>query len=142
MSKAHLVEEAGSVACLCIRVRLMMCSFMDIWTSAGISGEVWLILTAASKKPKLLASFSLSAMASLSLAYPVKVDTFCGAAAELDDTALFLQGTHHSFQKRKRKTATRARPHTITITARRLTDRSTGAKKAGSDIDREEGRRT
>lgn len=35
---------------------------------------------------------------------------------------MFLQGVQHSFQKRKRKTATRATPHTITTTARRLTE--------------------
>lgn len=46
---------------------------------------------------------------------------------------LFLQGTQHSFQKRNRKTATRASPHTITITARRLMESSEGQEMgAGS----------
>lgn len=44
--------------------------------------------------------------------------------------ALFLQGTQHSFQKRNRKTATRASPHTTTITARRLTESSTKGERA------------
>lgn len=119
----HLVEDAGSVVCLCIRVRLMRWSFMDIWTSAGISGDVWLIFTAASKKPMVPVSFSLSAMFSFS----------CSAenweVGVLVEIALFLQGTQHSFQKRKRKTATRASPHTITITARRLMESSRGQEK-------------
>lgn len=68
-------------------------------------------------------SFSLSAMVSFS----------CSAenwdAGVLVEIALFLQGTQHSFQKRKRKTATRASPHTITITARRLMESSGGQEK-------------
>lgn len=50
-------------------------------------------------------------------------------AGVLVEMALFLQGTQHSFQKRKRKTATRASPHTITITARRLTESSRRQEK-------------
>lgn len=121
---AHLVEDAGSVVCLWIRVRRMMWSFMDIWTSAGISGDVWLIFTAASRK--LMAPVSLSLSAMFSLLQPASLCKM----ARLEEMALFLQGTQHSFQKRNRKTATKASPHTITITARRLTESSTGGEKA------------
>lgn len=102
----------------------MMWSFMDIWTSAGMSGEVWLIFTAASRKLMVPVSFSLSAMFSL-----LQTASLC-KTARLEEMALFLQGTQHSFQKRNRKTATRASPHTTTITARRLTESSTKGEKA------------
>lgn len=102
----------------------MMWSFMDIWTSAGMSGDVWLIFTAVSRK--LMAPVSLSLSAMLSLLQPASL---C-RTAKLEDTALFLQGTQHSFQKRNRKAATRASPHTITITARRLTESSARGEKA------------
>lgn len=92
----------------------------DICTSAGISGDVWLIFTAASRKPRLLVSFSLSAMLPLELGL---WGASGGGLAEAGlEASLFLQGIQHSFQKRKRKTATRATPHTITTTARRLTE--------------------
>lgn len=129
---AHLVDEAGSVVCLWIRVRRMMWSFMDSWTSAGMSGDVWLIFTAASRKLMAPVSLSLSAMFSL-----LQAASLC-KTARLDEMALFLQGTQHSFQKRKRKTATRASPHTITITARRLTESSTVGEKATATGRREE----
>lgn len=46
------VDEAGSVVCLCMRcVRRRKCSLMDSCTSVGMSGDVWLIFTAASRKP-------------------------------------------------------------------------------------------
>lgn len=121
---AHLVDDAGSVVCLWIRVRRRMWSFMDICTSAGMSGDVWLIFTAASRKLMVPVSWSLSAMFSL-----LQSASLC-KTARLEEMALFLQGTQHSFQKRNRKTATRASPHTITITARRLTESSTGGEKA------------
>ena len=44
-----------------------MCSLTDICTSAGISGDVWLIFTAASRKPRVWGSLSLSAMLPLEL---------------------------------------------------------------------------
>lgn len=54
-TRAHVtnrVEEAGSVVCLCMRcVRRRKCSLMDSCTSVGMSGDVWLIFTAASRKP-------------------------------------------------------------------------------------------
>lgn len=47
------VEEVGSVVCLCMRcVRRRKCSLMDSCTSVGMSGDVWLIFTAASRKPR------------------------------------------------------------------------------------------
>lgn len=98
----------------------MMCSFTDICTSAGISGDVWLIFTAASRKPRVWGSFSLSAMLPLELGlWRASGRTLAEEGLEV---SLFLQGVQHSFQKRKRKTATRATPHTINTTARRLTE--------------------
>lgn len=41
-------EDVGSVVCLCTRACLIKCSFKAVCTSAGISGEVWLILIAGS----------------------------------------------------------------------------------------------
>lgn len=111
------------MVCRWIRACRMTWSFMESWTSAGMSGDVWLIFTAASRKPRVPVSFSLSAMASLPRSGSL------GALAGLAGTAFCLQGTQHSFQKRKRKTATRARPHTITTSARRLTESSTGQEK-------------
>lgn len=121
----HLVDDAGSVVCRCSRVWRTMCSLTDICTSAGMSGDVWLIFTAASRKPRVLGSFSLSAMAPLEL----------GALAEEGlEVSLFLQGVQRSFQKRKRKTATRATPHTVTTTARRPTEvPALGVRQAGRD---------
>lgn len=97
-----------------------MCSLTDICTSAGISGDVWLIFTAASRKPRVWGSLSLSAMLPLELGLWRASGE--GLAEEGLEASLFLQGIQHSFQKRKRKTATRATPHTITTTARRLTE--------------------
>lgn len=113
----------------------MMCSLTDICTSAGISGEVWLIFTAASRKPRALGSaFSLSAMLPLELGLWRVSEA--GLAEEGLEASLFLQGVQHSFQKRKRKTATRATPHTITTTARRLTEvPALGTRQAGQDRD-------
>lgn len=91
-----------------------------------MSGEVWLIFTAASRKLMAPVSLSLSAMLSL---WPASLLS----TARWEERALFLQGTQHSFQKRNTNTATRARPHTMTITARRLTESSEGDK----DSDRE-----
>lgn len=114
----------------------MMCSLTDICTSAGISGEVWLIFTAASRKPRALGSFSLSAMLRLELELGRVSEA--GLAEEGLDASLLLLGIQHSFQKRKRKTATRATPHTITTTARRLTEvPALGARQAGKDRDRQ-----
>lgn len=53
-ARAHVtdrVDEAGSVVCRCMRcVRRRKCSRMDSCTSVGMSGDVWLIFTAASRK--------------------------------------------------------------------------------------------
>lgn len=112
----------------------MMCSLTDICTSAGMSGEVWLIFTAASRKPRALGSFSLSAMLPLELGLWRVSEA--GLAEEGLEASLFLQGIQHSFQKRKRKTATRATPHTITTTARRLTEvPALSMRQAGQDRD-------
>lgn len=117
----------------------MMCSLTDICTSAGISGDVWLILTAASRKPRLLGSFSLSAM--LPLALGLGRASGEGLAEEGLEASLFLQGVQHSFQKRKRKTATRATPHTITTTARRLTEGPALSRAGRGQRQTEAGRR-
>lgn len=128
----HLVEDAGSVVCRCSFVWRMMCSLTDICTSAGMSGEVWLIFTAASRKPRALGSFSLSAMLPLELGLWRVSEA--GLAEEGLEASFFLQGIQHSFQKRKRKTATRATPHTITTTARRLTEvPALSMRRAGQD---------
>lgn len=117
----------------------MMCSLTDICTSAGISGDVWLIFTAASRKPRVLGSFSLSAMLPLELG--LWRASKGGLAEEGLEASLFLQGVQHSFQKRKRKTATRATPHTITTKARRLTEvPALSTSQAGRDRDRQESR--
>lgn len=113
-----------------------MCSLTDICTSAGISGDVWLIFTAASRKPRVPGSFSLSAMV------PLEIGLWRASggilAEEGLEVSLFPQGGQHSFQKRKRKTATRATPHTITTTARRLTDvPALSVSQAGRDRDRQ-----
>ena len=97
-----------------------MCSLTDICTSAGMSGDVWLIFTAASRKPREWGSFSLSAM--LPLQRGLRRVPGGASAEEGLEASFFLQGVQRSFQKRKRKTATRATPHTITTTARRLTE--------------------
>lgn len=114
----------------------MTCSLTDICTSAGMSGDVWLIFTAASRKPRVLVSFSLSAMVPLE---PGLWGASGGGLAEAGlEASLLLQGIQHSFQKRKRKTATRATPHTITTTARRLTEGpALGESRAGRDRDRQ-----
>lgn len=115
----------------------MICSLTDICTSAGMSGDVWLIFTAASRKPRPLGSFSLSAMVpgGLGLCTASKV----GLADVGLEVSLLLQDLQHSFQKRKRKTATRATPDTITTTARRLMEvPALGMHQAGRDRDRQE----
>lgn len=113
-----------------------MCSLTDICTSAGMSGDVWLIFTAASRNPRVLGSFSLSAMLPLGLG--LWRASKGGLAEEGLEASLFLQGIQHSFQKRKRKTATRATPHTITTTARRLTEvPALGMHRAGRHRDRQ-----
>ena len=111
-----------------------MCSLTDICTSAGMSGDVWLIFTAASRKPRVWGSLSLSAMLPLELG--LWRASREGLAEEGLEASLFLQGIQHSFQKRKRKTATRATPHTITTTARRLTE-VPALGQAGRDRDRQ-----
>ena len=109
-----------------------MCSLTDICTSAGISGDVWLIFTAASRKPRVWGSLSLSAMLPLELGLWRASGE--GLAEEGLEASLFLQGIQHSFQKRKRKTATRATPHTITTTARQRCLPS--ARQGGTETDR------
>lgn len=116
----------------------MMCSLTDICTSAGMSGDVWLIFTAASRKPRVLGSFSLSAIVSLGLGLGLWGAAKVGLVEEGLEASLFLQGIQHSFQKRKKNTATRATPHTITTTARRLTEAPTSRDRAGGgDRDRQ-----
>lgn len=99
-----------------------------------MSGDVWLIFTAASRKPRVWGSLSLSAMLPLELGLWRASGE--GLAEEGLEASLFLQGIQHSFQKRKRKTATRATPHTITTAARRLTE-VPALGQAGRDRDRQ-----
>jgi hypothetical protein len=60
LPEPDLLEEAGSVVCLVMRVRRRKWSFMDSCTSAGMLGDVWLIFTAASRKLAGSEGFSLS----------------------------------------------------------------------------------
>ena len=58
----YLDDDVGSVICLCMRACLIRCSFSAFWTSAGISGEVWLIFNAASSTFVVGFPFSLTSL--------------------------------------------------------------------------------
>ena len=118
----NLVEDAGSVVCRCMRcVRRRKCSLMERCTSAGMSGEVWLIFTAASRKPmEPMGPFTFSVAMVTSGCWGLgRLWCWRGQlsrpqaglrAAELEDRALFRQGTQHSFQEAKAQRPRRARP--------------------------------
>jgi len=116
------VEEAGSVVCLCMRcVRRRKCSLMESCTSAGMSGEVWLIFTAASRKPiEPMGSFTFSVAMVTTGCWGLGSKRggcsglCCGPQAGLRDGlgkwALVRQGTQHSFQEMNVTRPSRARP--------------------------------
>lgn len=118
-------EDVGSVVCLCTRACLIKCSFKAVCTSAGISGDVWLIFIAGSIA--LGAGFSFSSTSFFSSASKTSVgalEMLCGRALALGATSLLFQQGQHNFQKTKRETTNKARPQKLTTTANRLTETS------------------
>lgn len=122
------------MVCLAMRVRRRKWSFMDSCTSAGMSGDVWLIFTAASRK--LSGSFSLSeAMLCVCMSACVcegNVLSKClwveGPArvrgVALEERSFLRQGTQQSFQEAKVMTPSRERPHVTNTNSRRLKEMS------------------
>lgn len=125
------VEEAGSVVCLCMRcVRRRKCSLMESCTSVGMSGDVWLIFTAASRKPiEPMGSFTFSVAMVTSGCWGLGSRRggwrgLCsgpraGAREGLGKWALVRQGTRHSFQEMNVRSPSRARPQTTNTPSRR-----------------------
>lgn len=124
------VEEAGSVVCLCMRcVRRRKCSLMESCTSVGMSGDVWLIFTAASRKP-------IEPMGSFTFSVAMVTGGWCcwglgsgrggwsgqcsgpqaGLMVGLGNWALVRQ---HSFQETNVRRPSRARPQTTNTPSRR-----------------------
>lgn len=125
MHVTNRVEEAGSVVCLCMRcVRRRKCSLMESCTSVGMSGEVWLIFTAASRKPIVpIGSFNFSVAMVTGVCWGLggregdRSWQCCGGPqAGLRGVpgrwALVRQGTQHSFQETNVRRPSRARPQT------------------------------
>lgn len=125
------VEEAGSVVCLCMRcVRRRKCSLMESWTSVGMSGDVWLIFTAASRKPiEPMGSFTFSVAMATGGCWGLDSRTGgwsgqcsgpqAGVWAALGKWALVRQGTQHSFQEMNVRMPNRASPQTTNTLSRR-----------------------
>lgn len=116
-------EDVGSVVCLCTRACLIKCSFKAVCTSAGMSGDVWLIFIAGSIA--LGAGFSLSSTSFFSSVSKTSVgalEMLCGRTLTLGATSLLFQHGQHNFQKTKRETTSKARPQKLTTTANRLTE--------------------
>lgn len=125
VSLTYLDEDVGSVICLCIRACLIRCSFSAFWTSAGISGEVWLIFSAASSTLVGAFPFSLTSFFSMFSKTSVgALELLCGTLLALEVRGLLLQQGQHSFQKTKSETTSRASPQKLTTTAKRLTETS------------------
>lgn len=121
----YLDEDVGSVICLCIRACLIRCSFSAFCTSAGISGEVWLIFSAASSTLVVAFPFSLTSFFSLFSKTSVgALELLCGTLLALEVRGLLLQQGQHSFQKTKSETTSKASPQKLTTTAKRLTETS------------------
>lgn len=124
------VEEAGSVACLCMRcVRRRKCSLMESCTSVGMSGDVRLIFTAASRKPvEPMGSFTFSVAMVTGGCWGLgrqrggwsgqSSRSQAGARDGPGKWALVRQGTRHSFQEMNVRRPSRARPQ-ITNTQRK-----------------------
>lgn len=107
----------------CIRACFIRCSFKAFWTSAGISGEVWLIFIAASCTFTECLPFCLISFFSLvSTISGGALGMQGGAACTVQVSGLLRQHGQHSFQKTKRETTNSANPQKLTTTARRLTD--------------------
>lgn len=141
----YLEEEVGSVVCLWILACLLSFSLSAVCTSAGMSGDVWLIFMAASRSLTVLRLFAAAAATTAggccffstsgALHSPTGGGLGGGGASGKPtrrpfsawaDRALLLQMGQHSFQKTKRETTNRARPQKPTTTARRLIEMSTG----------------
>lgn len=137
----NLVEEAGSVACLCMRcVRRRKCSLMDSWTSVGMSGDVWLIFTAASRKPiGPNGSFTFSVAIVTSGCWGLGSRrggwrVHCsGPQAGVRDgprkSALLRRGTQHSFQEMNVRRPSNTRPQTTKTPSRRPKVASGGERR-------------
>ncbi len=130
MCVTNRVEEVGSVVCLCMRVRRRKCSLMDSCTSAGMSGDVWLIFTAASRKPiEPMGSFTFSVAMVTAGCWGLGSEgegwsgqcsgPQAGLWAGLGKQALDRQGTRHSFQETNVRRPSRAKPQTTNTPSRR-----------------------
>lgn len=134
----YLEEEVGSVVCLWILACWLSLPLRAVCTSAGMSGDVWLIFMAASRSLTELRPFALT---SRGYFFSISTALHSAGGGEPDrgtsgkprwrlfstwaDRALLLQIGQHSFQNTKRETTKRARPQKPTTTARRLTEMST-----------------
>lgn len=134
----YLEEEVGSVVCLWILACWLSFSLRAVWTSAGMSGDVWLIFMAASSSLTELRPFTFTSggcffSTSATLNSVTGGELGGGASGKPPrstfsawaDRALLLQMGQHSFQKTKRETTNRASPQKPTTTARRLIEMST-----------------
>lgn len=134
----YLEEEVGSVVCLWILACWLSFSLRAVCTSAGMSGDVWLIFMAASRSLTVLRPFAFTSsgyfFSTSATLHSVTGGELGGGASGKPtwrpfsawaDRALLLQMGQHSFQKTKRETTNRARPQKPTTTARRLIEMST-----------------
>lgn len=130
--RAHVtdrVEDAGSVVCLCMRcVRRRKCSLMDSCTSVGMSGDVWLIFTAASRKPSEPAgsfTFSVAMVTKGCWGLGGSGSGGCsgwrsGLREEPEQRALAgCRAAPANFQETKARRPSRARPQTTNSPSRR-----------------------
>lgn len=119
-------------------VRRRKCSLMESWTSVGMSGDVWLIFTAASRKPiEPMGSFTFSVAMVTGGCWGLGSRTGgwsgqcsgpqAGVRAALGKWALVRQGTQHSFQETNVRRPSRASPQT-TNTVRRRPKVASGGK--------------
>lgn len=128
----------GSVVCLWILACWLSFSLRAVCTSAGMSGDVWLIFMAASRSFTVLRPFIFTSRgnffsASAALHSLARAELGCGTSGKPTRRpfsawavrVLLLQSGQHSFQKTKRETTNRARPQKPTTTARRLIEMST-----------------
>lgn len=125
------------MVCLWILACWLSFPLRAVCTSAGMSGDVWLIFIAASWSLTVLRPFAFTSRGYFFSTSPALQSVVSG---ELDggtsgkptrrpfstwaDRDLLLQMGQHSFQKTKRETTKRARPQKPTTTARRLIEMS------------------
>lgn len=136
------------MVCLCMRcVRRRKCSLMESCTSVGMSGEVWLIFTAASRKPvEPMGSFTFSVAMETTACWGLGSGTggwrgeCCGLQSGLRDGlgtwAFVHQGTQHSFQETNVRRPSRVRPHTRNTPSTKPKEASVGepqGPETGSD---------